>query len=346
MYSGEVLYDVKSSEGKEITWRQHKLLNLRLAESYKRVDSEKYKRVVNCGGSLGFRRYRNDNAFRLHYANFCQTRLCPMCNWRRSRKVFANISRIMGEIECEYRFVFLTLTCKNVQGDDLSGQIDEMFAAFKALCLRKRFKRAARGWCRVFEITYNWKTREFHPHFHVVLAVDATYFTSDLYITQDEFCVIWQSCLKVNYKPIVDVRSFTESKKDKGKEVAEVAKYTIKSSNIMADLRGVASYNQKIQDEARRITDEMTDQIVITLDSALANRRLIGYGGIFKEKHKELNLDDVDDGDLIRAGDNDARGAADYFIERYHWNVKFRNYLRLEGAETETEEEPREKTNS
>ena len=39
-----------------------------------------------------------------------------------------------------------------------------------------------------------------------------------------------------------------------------------------------------------------TDEL---LDAALENRRLIGYSGIFKKKHKELNLDEDVDTDLV-----------------------------------------------
>jgi plasmid rolling circle replication initiator protein Rep len=241
----------------------------------------------------------------------------------------------MGEIENDYRFVFLTLTCRNVSGKDLSQQIDILVSAFQKLCKMKRFTAAVRGWCRCFEITHNWDRRDYHPHYHVILAVDKSYFTSDLYIKQNDWCLIWQSCMNVNYKPIVDVRVFKDSEKGKGKEVAEVAKYTIKASNIMANLSGVSEYNQEIQDEVKRFTDRITDDIVMTLDTALANRRLIGFGGIFKQKHKELNLDkNEDNDDLIRSGNDGTQNIMEYEIERYRWDIGHRNYVKIiEGSE-------------
>jgi plasmid rolling circle replication initiator protein Rep len=324
----EILYDIKNGGTKEVAWQLHHLITLRLAQAYKRLESPKYQRIVNCAGYMEFRRYE-DNSMKLHTANFCQTRLCPTCNWRRSYKMFAQVSKIMGSISNDYEFVFLSLTCKNVSGEYLDRQLNILFSAYKALCLRKRFKAAVRGWYRTLEITYNWESREFHPHFHCILAVDKTYFTSPLYIQQDEFCRMWQDCLKVDYKPIVDIRVFTESEKGKGKEVAEVAKYTIKSSNIMANLQDVSQFSEAIQEEARKVTDRITDEIVSVLDSALTNRRLIGYGGIFKTKHKELNLDDEIDGDLIHTNDEGVSSGVDYQIERYGWHIGYRNYVRL-----------------
>jgi len=325
----EVLYDVKSKDAKEITWRTHKLITLRLAQAYKRIDSQKYSRIIDCAGYMEFRRY-DDNTLRLHTANFCQTRLCPTCNWRRARKVYANVSTIIDSLENNYKFVFLTLTCRNVTGEILSKTMNTLYHAYKTLCTRITYKAAVRGWCKVFEITYNWNTQEYHPHFHCILAVDNDYFTSDLYIRHQKFCELWKSCLNVDYIPIVDVRVFTESEKGKGKEVAEVAKYTLKSSNIMANLTAIKPYTQDIQSEVKRITDNITDEIVITLDSALANRRLIGYGGVFRKKHKELNLNDDDN--LIRAGDDDTAQVLDYQIERYGWHPGYRQYLRLDSS--------------
>lgn len=40
-------------------------------------------------------------------------------------------------------------------------------------------------------------------------------------------------------------------------------------------------------------------QTIKDLDKALAYKRLISYGGLLKEIHKELQFGDVEDGDLI-----------------------------------------------
>ena len=327
--TAEILYDIKPSNGKEVAWKQRRLITLRLAQAYKRINSPKTHRILDCAGYMEFRRYA-DNSMKLNSANFCQLRLCPTCSWRRSMKIFAQVSKIMGSIKDDYNFLFLTLTCKNVTASNLDKQIDILISGFKALCVRKQFKSAVRGWCRALEITYNWQSTEFHPHFHVILAVDKDYFTSDHYITQDDFCLMWQSCLNVDYKPICDIRTFTESEKGKGKEVAEVAKYCVKVNSIMANLSGIASYSQELQDEARRATDGITDEIVFTLDAVLRNRRLIGYGGIFKKKHKELNLDSDIDGDLIRTTGNTTQEDLPFEIERYRWHIGLKNYIKIE----------------
>ena len=135
MFTGEILWDIKPGGGKAIAWKQHRLVTLRLAQAYKRINSSKYNRILQCGSSLVFKRFSNDS-MKLHAANFCNTRLCPTCCWRRSVKNFAQVSKIMDSISDDYQFLFLTLTCKNVNAEQLNLQIDKMYKAFKVLCLR------------------------------------------------------------------------------------------------------------------------------------------------------------------------------------------------------------------
>ena len=338
-----VLEDGKS--GKK--WRIKKLTNLRLASSYRRLGEgdrfrksrlrkDIFKKMINCGDLLEFKRY-GDGALKLSRAFFCRQRLCPMCGWRRSRKIFGQMNAIMEEIGDTYEFVFLTLTVRNVLWMFLKNQMDLLYKAFEKLRRRRRIKDAVRGWCRVFETTFNWQTKEFHPHFHVILAVDKSYCTGEDYITQKGFADLWKSCLGVDYTPIVDVRKFTESEKGRGREVAEVAKYTVKAGHIMADLREVRHLDPHVRDEMRRLTDEVTDMIVDCLDDALSGRRMIEFGGVLKAAHKRLRRGDDDD--LVVAGADVTGGTGEYTIERYKWRWKDRNYFGVGPAHGPEEDE-------
>lgn len=57
------------------------------------------------------------------------------------------------------------------------------------------------------------------------------------------------------------------------------------------------------------------------MEEGLYKKRMIAYGGLLKIKHKELNLDDVEDGNLINTSDE----------EKAHsiiaiWNFEKQNY--------------------
>lgn len=68
-------------------------------------------------------------------------------------------------------------------------------------------------------------------------------------------------------------------------------------------------------------------QTVKDLDKILVYKRLISYGGLLKEIHKELNLEDAKDGDLIHIdedSDEMANGAVDVMA---YWHVGLNNYV-------------------
>ena len=250
----------------------------------------------------------------LYRANFCRDRLCPMCSWRRSYKIFSQVSQIMDLIGSEYDFIFLTLTVPNVTADELSSKIDELQKGWYRLSNYKRIKCILKGFFTALEITYNQVADTYHPHFHVVLAVPKTYFKGANYIKRDEWLEMWQRAMKDKSITQVDVRR--AKGKIKGSEItvegeaaskalasaiAEIAKYAVKSSDYL------------FSDEYR------TDKVVSCLSSVLNGRRLCAFGGCFAEAHKKLALDDAEDGDLIHL-DGELRSDLATQIYRYEWS--------------------------
>lgn len=316
------LKDIAKS-GKIRDWQGKKSKTLVLAESYKRLGMKKSYRVAECGTFLEFKRHLVNNSLKLSDANFCQVRLCPMCSWRRSLKIFGQTSKVMNKAleDREYRFIFLTLTCKNVQGADLSSTIDQLFKAYKKLTERKAFKSAVKGWFRALEITHNLDESSkdydtYHPHFHIILMVNKSYFTdTKYYLSQEQWTSLWKDCMGVDYTPIVDVRAFkSASKAQTAKSVAESAKYTVKENDYI------------IPDD-----EDMTDDAVMILDYSLANRRLVAFGGELRKIHKALNLDDMEKGNLINTDneDEELREDVDVMIEHYRWHVGYKQYVKL-----------------
>ncbi len=316
----EVLRD-KDKKGKERPWKEKRVKTLSLAESYERLGMKKAYRVKDCGSFLEFKRF-TDGTLKLNGANFCKVRLCPMCSWRRELKIFAQTSRVMDKAldVKEYKFIFLTLTCRNVDGECLSNTLDNLFKSFDKLFKRTLIKKSIKGWFRALEVTHNLDKSSkdydtYHPHFHIILMVNKSYFSDkELYISQEKWTSLWQESLQVDYTPIVDVRAFkTRNKRQISKSLAETAKYTVKDNDYI--LAG---------------NEEMTDSAVMVLDRALANRRLVAYGGELKKIHKSLNLDDVENGDLINtASDEDIREDVDYVLERYRWHIGYKQYYKL-----------------
>lgn len=293
-----------------------RLSSLLLSASYSRLgEAPKAQRVADCGTFLEFAHAIDADGVmsekgKLHNANFCRDRLCPMCSWRRSYKIFAQVSQIMSRIGSQYKFVMLTLTVPNCSPETLSETVQRLFGAWGKLLRRKAFKTAVKGYFRALEITRNKNNGTYHPHFHCILAVPLDYAESDLYIPRDEWLKMWRKCYQDQSIISLDVRmakgknAETENCVDAlSSAVAEIAKYSVKASDYL------------IKDD-----EALTDDIVSRLSSALWHRRLAQFGGIFQTVAQDLKLDDAEDGDLVHLTDKIDPSLA-YMIVRYGWSA-------------------------
>lgn len=325
----EILVD-KTKSGKERNWKGKKQRSLLTADHFETAGlHSKAERMKDCAEQLVFK-YTGE-VLKLYQAWFCKVRLCPMCNWRRSLKIAYHNKRIVETVnEREnVRWLFLTLTVKNVDAESLSETISAMFKAFNGMTRRKAFKTSVKGYFRALEVTKNRDPESesfgtYHPHFHVLLCVPPSYFTKN-YIKQSEWTSLWQKAMKVDYKPIVHIQ------KVKPKEsLSELGTYEKKLKQAIREqdaILEVSKYPVKDTDviKGNKVTEENIET-VLALDNALAYKRLIGYGGLLKQIHKELNLGDPEDGDLVKISEDDemANGAFDVIAR---WHVGLKNYV-------------------
>ncbi len=306
----EILQDY-SSTGRERPWKRHKAMNELLQLAYEDVNKDKAARLAWCATHLKFGQ-GSSGGKRLKHANFCRVRLCPMCTWRRSLKVFGQMTKIMDAIKADkpMSYILLTLTVRNCLPHDLKSTIDGMNLAFNLLTKCKEYKDIAHGYYRAMEVKHNLQDDTYHPHYHVIIAVNPSYFTSRDYIKQARWGELWQRALKSDYVPRVDVRKV---KGDTVGAVAEIAKYATKDEDYI------------IPDDW-----DMTVETVRLLDAVFNKRRFLGYGGIFREYHKKLNLDNAEDGDLIHVEADEPETEKNEKIINYVWYSGYRQYYRVE----------------
>lgn len=308
-------------------FKPKKLENLRLANVYHEISMRasplspdrdaflsRYVRVAECGTFLQF--HVTDTAKKLFSANFCKDRLCPMCNWRRSLKIFGQASAVMNLLESEkkYRFIFLTLTVKNCIAEDLSRTVQMLLDGWRFMYHKdKRFMKIAKGTFRTLEVTRNVDKTSlsygtYHPHLHVIIAVNPSYFKGKDYVTQKEFRSMWRSACDLDYDPRCDVKVIkpdVQNRKDGvisfSKAVAEVSKYAVKSADFLSGT-----------------VDDSVSYVRAFLE-ALSGRRLIGYTGCFAKARKQLRLDDLETGDLVHVEGEQLRDDVAYMVVRYRW---------------------------
>lgn len=277
----------------------------------------KVKQVSDCGNYLEFHHELDDDGCinevgLLHRANFCKDRLCPLCSWRRSLKMFGQISDISDHLHDDYLFLFLTLTVPNCRGSTLSKTINDMMKGFRKFIRKKDIKNVVHGFIRSLEITYNISENSFHPHFHVILAVGKNYVSSRNYLSHRDFACLWtSSILGKNWRTyrqrpyVVDIRRCYGSDSDNrfAGSFVEAAKYAVKSSDyLFSDLT-------------------LSCKLVKIFTNVLFHRRLWQFGGCFYDVFKELDLQDVesDDVDLVHFNGN-YNPLVRHYVEVFGWS--------------------------
>lgn len=322
--TGEILQDY-SSTGKERPWKLHKKENLRLVELYKKarikdinlISDSRLFDLEHCGDTLTFLQ-NAEGKKKLKTANFCRVRLCPMCQWRRSLKMFSQVKKITDKIlenDKSTRFIFGTFTIKNTDAENLEACINTLNKKFKYLvdqkktfALAKKLKQNLLGYLKAVEVTYNSKDKTYHPHLHVIFAVKSTFFkNSSNYMTKKEWIELWQQALGVDYKPQTDIRAI---KSGTAKAVAEVAKYPVKTAPILS------------------LPDDEAVEVLKTLTLSLHKKRFVAYGGIFKTIKQELKLTDVEtDKDLVNVDTEQQERFNAVIAVLFKYNFKFGCYI-------------------
>ena len=253
-----------------------------------RVGYSRFLDIQECGSVIDFIADKDFEKHKVWRMFTCKHPFCPMCVWRKAKKDAMKISTIMKWIEEEHdkSFILVTLTYRRVAGNELSATIDKFQEAFNRMFNRKRIKEISKGYVKKLEITYDNKkkiTKEmykrkkkyydaqglmigmdnpqydtYHVHYHVLIAVDKTYFTnSRRYMKRDEWLKYWQRAMKDDSITQVDVRKV---RNEEGSGAKEVAKYTAKDSDYLV--------NQDVFD---------------TFRIALHRRKRIVFSGLFKE---------------------------------------------------------------
>ena len=277
------LQDLQLSESlKKITL--HKLIaeKVNIAQMLQRDRRSEHIQV--CGSMLQFLKERNlvseEIRRRLVKGNFCKYRFCPMCQWRMARKVCREVLGRLRTIDEQHNGVallFLTLTIKNEPLTELNSTVKLLSKAFYRMQQLKQYKDAVLGSIRAIEfLGDNTEAGECHPHFHCLLVVNKSYFTSHSYINFEEWTNLWQRSLRVNYRPVINVQRV----KPKGKMSAivaaalEVVKYSVTSSDL----------------------EKLSKEDFQELDKQTRNIRQYNYSGELKDA--EPTFDDIEDENL------------------------------------------------
>ena len=262
------------------------------------VSQNRLKDIENCGSYLEFIADKTLTSKKLLKANFCKNRFCPFCAWRKSLKEslknFILIKYLKNNFD--YEFIFLTLTSPNVQGEELENEVKDFNESFKKLMKRKELLKINKGYIRKLEVTYDnneyitenlynrkksyYKSKglnigdynitynTYNPHFHIIIAVSKSYFTSKNYVSKSKFLELWKECKKDNSITQIDIKKVGLDDK---KAILEISKYVGKDSDYLT--------NKNVFD---------------IFYKSLRGKQLITYNGVFKDVVKLYKKGDLD----------------------------------------------------
>lgn len=235
------------------------------AESKKRY-AKKAAEIKNCSSYvLEYMDKRETPPILRYQAFYCHNRFCPLCIYKTAKQYFKLVIDICNHEKaknCSY--LFMTLTIRNCKDSELSDTITHLLDAYTKLIKdnKRQFSKRFLGTLKTLECTYNKRTRTYHPHLHILVMIDKTYFTdTKKYLTKSKLIEVWQNALSVDYKPSVDIRATYNTNAN---TVAEVSKYSVKSSEIENAF------------------------ILRAYDKAFFKRRLKSFTGLFREIRNDI----------------------------------------------------------
>ena len=196
----------------------------------------------------------------LRAAHVCNKRVCPFCEWRRSRawrrRFFEGLPKFAEDFPT-HKPLFLTLTVKNCRIEDLRSTIADMHTAWKRMTKLSMFPTT--HWFRRTEVVLQGGPNSdmgavmVHPHIHVLLMVPAGYFSRG-YVKQTEWQSSWQMSARLDYSPVIDIRrgrvsscSGGASSADTTGAALEVSKYATKATDLIDMGSSLGEYHRQVK---------------------------------------------------------------------------------------------------
>lgn len=290
----KTIYNPKKTDNMQLSETYYKLSNNHTIDYY----YNKVVRLKDCSNYLKFARI--NGKVKLIQTNSCRVRLCPICAYKRSLAVYRNVRSIYTLLQRQPRnkYLFLTLTIRNVAAEQLQAAIDNLNAGYVRLMRNKAYKTITLGTIRTIEVTYNAARGDYHPHIHALIHTSNDIYCGRNYISQQQLKADWERVNNLDYDVQVDIRRFhARNAATAGKELAEIAKYAVKPSDYVGQ----------------------SADVVATFDKALHQRKLITMSGSFRKAAKELHISDVETDNTYLADIKTAEDEGEIIIYKWHY---------------------------
>jgi hypothetical protein len=252
------------------SWELRREKTMAVAQAYREIGKREpdFDRVgaymETCGTFLEFA-ITTDQIRRLVRANFCDTRLCPMCSWRRSKKLGHELGRVVQTYQDRHPQllpIMLTLTERNVNGIELGNALDQISKGFSKLRHQREWKRTVKASFRSTEVTRSGS--QYHRHIHVLMFVSEE-------VSQSRWGELWEASRGLGYRPVVNVKE--------AEDLPHWAQYVTKEQDHLDE------------DEEEEDGWQADTSVIEDLHKGLKRKRLIAWSRELSEIRSELGAE-------------------------------------------------------
>lgn len=182
-----------------------------------------------------------------YVAHECGVPGCPDRERRDARRQAAAIERKVARFMAKHpgsQAVMLTVTNEAVPAHELKDATSAIMKGTSALMRSAPVKRAVLGWVRSIELARHPVSWLWGPHAHYLLIFGPDYFRREkgIYLTQERWALQTQKCMRLSYRPVVDVRVLRGVKapidEDGRKSLREISKYKAKPTSLIVARNG------------------------------------------------------------------------------------------------------------
>lgn len=290
-------------------WTEHKVESQRVARKMWYINQGRAERMSNCADVLTYNYCADCGTYEIKKANLCRDRFCPTCNWRLSLQRYSQMQQIMAKFVERYnntKFAFVTLTVKNCNASNLSSTMAAMSKSWNNMLHKKEYRNGAiLGYARSVEVTYNKNTKEFHPHYHIIVAWGNEDRCGNLISNWLEYAT--KAGLTADIKAQnSNTINYGDAGAGMASTICETFKYAVKSKQL--DEMPLAEFRQLVAE--------------------IGGKRLVSFGGIFKEIAKEIGaeMETVNEED-VKICRNCGSISLDKIV--YMWSFGTQSYTKL-----------------
>ena len=232
----------------------------------------------------------------------CGLRTCPICAKITANRNERRITKTLQEAEAKkvsrdgagHKLLGVTYTVPNCTGEELRAELQNIGRAVKRMIDRcERIKTINKGYVYSLEVTRNNKTGLYHPHVHIVLAVNASYGKGKDYISKAEWAEIWA---RYSHRETAAAAQYVRVVKNIHQAVKYVTKMT--HDNLSEEDREQEDAAAAAEYVTWTGNKEFDADTLYWIETACKGLQLTGTGGVLKTKlsdmAQEITQEDVD----------------------------------------------------